>query len=55
MKNPFFIFLMGYIAAPCLMLASSIIFGDAITVYIYTATLVMLFIAAIVYASIRKS
>ena len=55
MKNPFFMFLMGYVAAPALMLISSVIVGDAKTAYIYMVSLVMLFITAIIYGSINKS
>ncbi len=54
MKNPFFIFLLGYLTAPFLMLASSIIFGDANTAYIYMVTSAILFIAAIIYGSVSK-
>lgn len=54
MKNPFFMFLMGYLTGPCLALAGSIIFGDTATAYIYISTSAILLIAAITYGGIRK-
>jgi hypothetical protein len=54
MKNPFFLFLSGYLSAPPLMLGTSIIFGDAITAYIYLGTSAILIIVGIIFAYSQK-